>query len=168
MLLVVTRQRSTLMDSHPMIKIGQWNPERIPTPAEFYVLQELFKKLTGKSDIPNDFNQRFFLTIRSATVFVAEDMTKGTIAGMGIVHTWCVPSTGEKAYIDDIVVLPEYRGQSIGKRILEKLMETARRAGARKISLTSNPKITDRKIAIRLYRKLGFKKKYTSLYELTL
>ena len=79
----------------------------------------------------------------------------------------CVTSspTGCKAHIEDVVVLSSYRGQQLGRRLMEHVLGYARKelpAGT-KIDLTSRP---HRVAANALYQSLGFRRKETNVYEI--
>jgi GNAT superfamily N-acetyltransferase len=67
--------------------------------------------------------------------------------------------------VEDVVVDSEYQGQGLGKGIMEKILELARREGCSRLSLTSNP---ERTAARALYRKIGFIEPPTTLFRLTL
>ncbi len=73
--------------------------------------------------------------------------------------------TGRKAYIEDVVVDNAFRGQGIGRALMEKAIDKAREAMAKTVSLTSRP---SRKAANRLYQKLGFHLHETNIYILPL
>jgi len=149
------------------IKLELWDKEWIPTPEEIDSLKELYKRLTGKEDVPVDFNQRFFTTIRGerTTLVMARDMEKDIVVGMGMIHSWTTLSSGVRGFIDDVVVLPEYRGRSIGENIVKTLLTITERDNISRVRLTSNPHNIQRRTAIRLYKKLGFKKINTNLFE---
>ena len=73
--------------------------------------------------------------------------------------------TGCKAHIEDVVVLSSYRGQQLGRRLMEHVLGYARKelpAGT-KIYLTSRP---HRVAANALYQSLGFRRKETNVYEI--
>ncbi len=73
--------------------------------------------------------------------------------------------TGCKAHIEDVVVLSSYRGQQLGRRLMEYVLGYARKelpAGT-KIYLTSRPQ---RVAANALYQSLGFRRKETNVYEI--
>ena len=74
------------------------------------------------------------------------------IIGMGCLVPIWAPS-GFFGRIEDVVVASEYRGQGIGQKIVEKLIEAARQDMIH-VDLTSNPK---REAANDLYDKLNFK-----------
>jgi GNAT superfamily N-acetyltransferase len=63
--------------------------------------------------------------------FVAE--VEGEIVGMALYffayYTW----VGKSLYLDDLYVKPEYRGMSIGKALLEKIIEVTKKEKCRRI-----------------------------------
>jgi RimJ/RimL family protein N-acetyltransferase len=50
-------------------------------------------------------------------------------------------------------VLPEFRGQGVGKRLLESCLDLARRAGITRVELEAR---SDNEPALHLYRRMGF------------
>ena len=78
--------------------------------------------------------------------------------------TLCVfdSPTGRKASVEDVVVSSRYRGQGLGKMLMEHVIEYARRElGEVDIHLTSRP---HRVAANALYQKMGFVRKETNAY----
>lgn len=73
--------------------------------------------------------------------------------------------SGTSARLEDVVVDESMRGKGIGKALCEKVIERAKAHGAHSISLTTRP---ERVAAHKLYEKLGFKRKETDVYRLTL
>ncbi len=69
--------------------------------------------------------------------------------------------TGLKAWIEDVVVDDEARGNGIGEALSRAAIDEARRRGAKNVSLTSRP---SREAANRLYRGIGFEQYETNLY----
>ena len=55
--------------------------------------------------------------------------------------------------IEDVGVLPDYQGQGIGKRMMEYAMETCKKAGCYKVSLSTNVR---RQKTHGFYESLGF------------
>lgn len=77
--------------------------------------------------------------------------------------TLCVfhSPTGTKASIEDVVVSSAYRGQHLGKQLMEYVLEQAKTYAPMELHLTSNPM---RVAANKLYQSLGFQKKETNCY----
>ena len=73
--------------------------------------------------------------------------------------------TGRKAHIEDVVVSQAYRGRHLGRKLLEHLLEEARKYAPISVHLTSRP---SRESANMLYRSLGFVKRDTNVYKLEL
>ncbi len=98
----------------------------------------------------------------SAALVVAMDGTR--IVGMATLYI--LPKFCKRVgIIEDVVVDSAYRGQHLGERIMNSLIEYARANGLKTLSLTSRP---DRVAAHHLYEKLGFTKKETDVFRLTL
>lgn len=68
-------------------------------------------------------------------------------------------------FIEDVIVDPDFRGQGIGEEMVKAAIRLSKNNKAEFIDLTSNPA---RVPAIKLYTKLGFKKRETNVYRLTL
>lgn len=78
--------------------------------------------------------------------------------------TLCVfeSPTGRKASVEDVVVSSQYRGQGLGRLLMEHVIEYARKElKIVDIHLTSRP---HRVAANELYKKLGFQQKQTNVY----
>ncbi len=83
---------------------------------------------------------------------------------VGVATLYVVQKIGKSiAYIEDVVVHSEYRGQGLGEKIMTYLIEEARRRNVRSIGLSSRPA---RVAGNKLYRKLGFVQKDTNVYRL--
>lgn len=81
--------------------------------------------------------------------------------------TLCVCHTPEMkiGFVEAVVVAVEYRGQHLGRKIMERIISDARAFGVQQIHLTSNPQ---RIAANGLYQALGFEKKETNVYVMKL
>ena len=86
----------------------------------------------------------------------------GQIIGMLTLVTFPIP-TGLRAWIEDVVVDESVRGQGVGAALSREAVRLARAAGARTIDLTSRP---SREAANRLYQRLGFQLRETSVYRM--
>ena len=98
----------------------------------------------------------------SAVLFVAKEGPR--TVGMLTLIAFRIP-TGRRAWIEDVVVDAEARGEGIGERLTEAAIDEARRRGARTIDLTSRP---SREAANALYQKMGFELRETNVYRFLL
>lgn len=73
--------------------------------------------------------------------------------------------TGRKAWIEDVVIDPAYRGRGLSHRLLEWAKQKAVALGVKKVMLTSRPSRVE---ANELYRKEGFEPRETNVYQLFL
>ena len=96
----------------------------------------------------------------NTTVFVAEE--NGEIAGMLTFVTYRIPS-GQKAWIEDVVVDKSKQGKGVGKALVERAIEYAEQLNISKVDLTTAP---FRVAANILYQKIGFIKRETNVYRL--
>ncbi|HXP32481.1 MAG TPA: GNAT family N-acetyltransferase [Acidimicrobiales bacterium] len=69
--------------------------------------------------------------------------------------------TGPRAWIEDVVVSGDARGQGIGAALVHEALARAATAGARTVDLTSR---ASREAANRLYVRLGFALRETNVY----
>ena len=97
------------------------------------------------------------------THFFAAMGDDGRIVGCATVCVFDTP-TGRKACVEDVVVSSACRGQHIGKRLVEHIIDFARKSlGDVDLHLTSRP---HRVAANNLYRSLGFKQRETNVYKM--
>ncbi|MGW1212516.1 GNAT family N-acetyltransferase [Streptomyces sp. NPDC002499] len=96
------------------------------------------------------------------TVLVAR--ADGEIVGTLTLVMFPVPS-GLRARIEDVVVDGAARGHGVAGLLTRRALEVAREAGARTVDLTSRP---DREAANRLYERLGFRVRESTVYRLPL
>lgn len=97
----------------------------------------------------------------SSHLFFAFDADKNCM-GMLTIGIYISP-TGKKAWIEDVVVSESYRGQGIGKKLMDFAIQFVKEQGVSLLMLTSNPA---RVAANNLYVKLGFEKKETNVYRM--
>ncbi len=101
-------------------------------------------------------------TVAEGTCFFAL-MDGAHIVGCASLCVFYSP-TGRKAHVEDVVVLSSYRGQQLGRKLMEHLIDYARTELKEvDIYLTSRPQ---RVAANELYQSLGFRRKETNVYKL--
>ncbi len=98
----------------------------------------------------------------ATTLFVARD--DGAVVGMLTLAAFTIP-TGVRAWIEDVVVDERARGRGVGEALVAAAIESAGARGARTVDLTSR---RNREAAHRLYEKMGFETRDTSVYRLEL
>lgn len=84
----------------------------------------------------------------------------GEIIGTLTLAMFRIP-TGLRAWIEDVIVDGEARGQGIGEALTRHALDVAKSAGAATVDLTSRP---SREAANRLYQRVGFERRETNVY----
>ena len=82
------------------------------------------------------------------------------VVGMLTIVLFPIP-TGIRAWIEDVVVDADVRGQGVGAVLTQAALDLAVAHGARTVDLTSRP---GREAANRLYARLGFEQRQTNVY----
>ena len=96
------------------------------------------------------------------TLFAAED-DNGRFTGM-LTLTFCPTLTGDKYWIEDVIVHDEFRGHGICKDLVKAAVSHVKQSGQPyRIYLTSNP---SRTAARNLYRSEGFEEYDTGVFRL--
>ena len=98
----------------------------------------------------------------AATLFVATE--NGVVLGTLTLIIFSIP-TGRRGWIEDVVVDQGARGAGVGVQLTNAAIDEARQRGVRSLDLTSRP---SREAANAMYIKLGFGRRDTNLYRLTL
>lgn len=91
-------------------------------------------------------------------LLVARD-EESIIGMLSLCHS--VTPTGDKWWIEDVVVDESARGKGIGRRLASEAIDCVKANGGGQIELTSRPA---RIAANKLYQSLGFDKKETNVY----
>lgn len=91
-------------------------------------------------------------------LFVAR--VNGGVVGSVTVVAYGVPS-GTRAWVEDVVVDAAARGAGVGEALVRAALAEAGALGARTVDLTSSP---PREAAIRLYHRVGFRRRETSVF----
>ena len=128
-------------------------------------LVEAFARLAPQlsADAPLPTAERLQRIISSPTShLLAATTDDGTIAGVLTLVFFDIP-TYCKAWIEDVITDSNYRGQGIGRALVERAVEMAHEYGVDGIYLTSRP---SREVARALYRKIGFKEVPTTVFRL--
>ena len=92
-------------------------------------------------------------------IFLGTDQ-HGCILGMLSLIVMKIP-TGNKAWIEDVVVDQSARGKGLGKSLMNHALEQAKKLGAKSVDLTSRP---SRESANKLYQALGYEIRETNVY----
>ena len=119
----------------------------------------LVPQLSASAPAPTVYELEAIVESPATTLFVARD-SDSTIVGSLTLAIFRVP-TGVRAWIEDVVVSEEARGQGAGTALVDRALAWALHAGARTVDLTSRP---DRVAANRLYRQMGFAERQTNVY----
>lgn len=122
---------------------------------------KLIPQLSPGSPIPSKSDLEAIIHSENIIVFLAEEEE---IIGTLTVVLNKIP-TGNKAWIEDVVVDKSVRGRGIGKKLTKFAIAYVSNKGIDQINLTSGP---ERVAANKLYQKLGFEKRETNVYRLTL
>lgn len=124
---------------------------------------EAFNKLLFQLniDIPERSEKfiREVLQTPNNRIFVARNIDDKIIAMITLVMFQAL--SGKRATLEDIVVDKEYRGQGIGRKLLETALDFACQEDVSYVDLTSRP---NRIEANNLYSSLGFEKRDTNVF----
>lgn len=129
------------------------------TPELVEAFSRLVPQLSSSNPPPSDAELAELVASPATTVFLARG-EDGTIAGTLTLCTFRIP-TGIRAWIEDVVVDDDARGQGVGKALTQAAVDEARTLGARTVDLTSRP---SRQAANGLYQSLGFQQRETNVY----
>ena len=118
----------------------------------------LIPQLSSSSPAPTADELSEIIDAAHSVLFVAR--LEGCVVGSLTLAFYRIP-TGLKAWIEDVVVDGDARGNGIGEALSRAALDEARRRGAKNVSLTSRP---SRESANRLYRGIGFETYDTNIY----
>ena len=125
-------------------------------------VNDLLHTLAPTSPEVNEERLRMLLDDESFQLFVAENQD-GNLTGM-LTLTCCQTLARNKYWIEDVVVNPEFRGQGIGRALVESAVGHVKETcGQASIYLTSNP---SRQAARALYRSVGFEDYDTGIFKM--
>jgi ribosomal protein S18 acetylase RimI-like enzyme len=130
------------------------------TPEIVDAVGRLLPLLSSSAPRPSAEEVAEIVTSPATTLFVARDGEAGPILGILTLVIFRLPS-GVRAWIEDVIVAEEARGQGCGEALNRAALDAAMAAGARNVDLTSRPV---REAANRLYRRMGFVARDTNVY----
>jgi ribosomal protein S18 acetylase RimI-like enzyme len=118
----------------------------------------------SRSNPPPSLEQvALILAHEAISQFLARD-DDGRIVGVSTLAVFPIP-TGQRAWIEDVIVDEASNGQGIGRLLTEAMIERARQLGCVTVDLTSRP---SREAANHLYKKVGFQERETNVYRFDL
>lgn len=139
---------------------------RYLTDIDYYSYTNLLKQLTTVGDISWKQFRNFLYDLdheyTNTHIFVMEDhdqydhkndRSKIIAAGTIIIEQKLIHNCGKVGHIEDVVVDEKYRGQYLGKQIVEYLVEFGKKEGCYKVILDCDEKYKE------FYEKTGFEKK---------
>jgi GNAT superfamily N-acetyltransferase len=92
--------------------------------------------------------------LEQSALFLAVDSTTGIGAGFTQLYpTFSSISMRHSWILNDLFVMPEYRGQGLGRKLLEAARQYARDTGAKGLSLST---AIDNQTAQKLYESFGY------------
>lgn len=109
---------------------------------------ELFKELT---DVPVNFQPEILIDNKSIYCRVLE--SEGDVIGFASLTTYPVPTKGMVGRIEDVVISNLYRGGGLGRKMMEDLINIAKKEKLEYLNLTAN---SSRVAARNLYESMGF------------
>lgn len=116
--------------------------------------------LSSSAPKPSRADLAEIVTCPSTTLFVARDGEGGPIVGTLTLAIFRIP-TAVRAWIEDVIVAEEARGQRGGELLTMAALSEAEKQGARTVDLTSRP---SREAANWIYQKVGFARRETNVY----
>ncbi len=129
------------------------------TQAQFEELERLMRELSERVTF-DQFNLISVLRDSNSHLYVILD--EGHIIGCATLCIYYSP-TGTMASIEDVVVSSAHRGQHLGRRLMEHVIEEAEKYGPIELQLTSKPSRVE---ANGLYQAMGFQRKETNCYRM--
>ena len=119
----------------------------------------LVPQLSSSNAAPTREQLQEMVTSPATTLLVARN-DADEIVGTLTLAMFRIP-TGLRAWIEDVIVHGNQRGQGIGEALTRHALQVAQEAGATTVDLTSRP---SREAANRLYQRVGFERRETNIY----
>jgi len=122
-------------------------------------VRRLVPQLSSSASVPDSRAIAEIVASASTSLFVARS-DAGDIVGMLTLVVFHIP-TGTRAWIEDVIVDGDARHGGAGTALVEEALRHAAASGARTVDLTSRP---ERRVANRLYERLGFERRETNAF----
>lgn len=132
-------------------------------PVLLQSLNDLLPQLSKNAQTMKMEDLKQIVDSECSDLLVVKAADGGSVLGALTLIHFRIPS-GIRAWIEDVVVDANARGQGIGKALIQAAIEKSRDLGAKTLDLTSNP---DRESAHRLYEGVGFSVRTTKVYRYT-
>jgi ribosomal protein S18 acetylase RimI-like enzyme len=126
-------------------------------------MARLIPQVSTSADPPTEDEVETIVSSPVTRLLVARG-EEGSIVGTLTLVVFRIP-TGVGAWIEDVVVDERARRQGVGEALMTAAIRLAEDSGARHLNLTSRP---EREAANRLYRRVGFDERETTVYRLRL
>lgn len=119
------------------------------------LLEQLVKRPVGLT------RERVLEALSQARILIARN-EEGKIVGTASLYktTLFARTVG---HVEEVIVDVSTRGQGVGRELMQRLIEEAKRLGISRLFLTSHPSRVE---ANQLYQKLGFEKHDTNPYRM--
>ena len=124
-------------------------------------VQHLVGQLSSSAAKPGASDLEAIVESPVTRLLVARD-ADDAVVGMLTLVLFRIP-TGMRAWIEDVVVDERARGEGAGEALTREAIRIATESGARTVDLTSR---REREAANRLYGKLGFNRRETTVYRI--
>ena len=125
-------------------------------------IADMLAQLTAREYPFGEQELRAIVEDSASQLFIMRDDER--IMGMLTLGHYTSP-TGRKVWVEDVVVSTEYRGEGLGRKLINHAIEYCREnLSPCTLMLTSNPA---RVAANELYRTSGFEPKQTNVYKMT-
>jgi ribosomal protein S18 acetylase RimI-like enzyme len=127
--------------------------------------QRLIPQLSSSNPPPSGAELQAIVSSEASILLLAVDRDAGDRIVGSLTLAWFRIPTGVRAWIEDVVVDGDARGQGVGEQLNRHALDVARSLGASTVDLTSRP---SREAANRLYQRIGFEARDTNVYRYAL
>ena len=122
-------------------------------------INELLPQLSSSAQVISMDRLSELVESDNTLIFIGTD-EGGQILGMLSLIVMKIP-TGNKAWIEDVVVDQSARGKGMGKALMNHALEKAKELAVKSVDITSRP---SREKANMLYQSLGYQIRETNVY----